>query len=112
MTENNAVAPPESGSRRMTGSLQVRPGSAGETTGVRPANDELLKLVHALVNGGGLAADARLLLENERYARNYALAALAGEELGKIEFCLDWLLGTPTLSHKQFVDAGKVTWRS
>ncbi len=74
-----------------------------------PDSDQLLKLVHALLeNAGSLAADARLLLENNRYARSYALAALAGEELGKVEFCLDWLLGTPTLSPKEF----RRSWQS
>jgi AbiV family abortive infection protein len=42
-----------------------------------------------------------LLRGHERYARSYA-PALAREELGKVEVCLDWLLGTPTLSEKQF----------
>lgn len=68
-----------------------------------PNSDLLVDLVHALLaNARGLIADARLLHENQRHARSYALAALAGEELGKIELCLDWLLGSPTLDHKEF----------
>jgi AbiV family abortive infection protein len=68
-----------------------------------PEKDQRLELVHALLeNARGLTSDGRLLLDNGRYARSYALAALAGEELGKVEFCLDWLLGTPTLSPKEF----------
>ena len=74
-----------------------------------PDSEQLLDLVRALLeNARGLTSDARLLLNDERYARSYALAALAGEELGKIEFCLDWLLGTPTLSPKEF----RRSWQS
>ncbi|MGN6131248.1 MAG: AbiV family abortive infection protein [Nocardioidaceae bacterium] len=68
-----------------------------------PEKDQLLGLVRALLaNARALSSDARLLFDHERYARSYALAALAGEELGKVEFCLDWLLGTPTLTAKEF----------
>ena len=38
----------------------------------------------ALANAQDLLSDARLLLENSRIARAYALAQLAQEELGKI----------------------------
>lgn len=63
----------------------------------------LVELVHALlVNARGLVADAQLLLEHDRWARSYALAALAGEELGKIEVCLDWMIGTPVRTPKEF----------
>ena len=51
-----------------------------------------------LENARDLAADARLLLEHDRFARCYALSALAGEELGKIAICLDWMLGDPPTS--------------
>lgn len=68
-----------------------------------PTSELLVDLVHALLaNARGLAADARLLNGHGRHARSYALAALAGEELGKVEVCLDWLLGAPTRSEKQF----------
>lgn len=70
---------------------------------MEPGDSQLLDLVRALLaNTRALASDARLLFTHERYARSYALAALAGEELGKIEFCLDLLLGTPTLTAKEF----------
>lgn len=59
-------------------------------------------LTQALLNNArDLAADARLLFEHERFARCYALAALAGEELGKIAICLDWLFGDSTSSLKE-----------
>lgn len=68
-----------------------------------PTQDQLLDLVHSLLeNGRNLCADARLLHENGRNARCYALAALAGEELAKLEYCLDWLMGLPTMTDKDF----------
>lgn len=68
-----------------------------------PTQGQLIALVHALLdNAAGLAGDARLLHENQRYARGYALAALAGEEVGKIELCLDRLFGNATLTDRQF----------
>lgn len=61
-----------------------------------------VELVQALLeNAGDLAADARLLLEHDRFARCYALSALAGEELGKIAICLDWLFGESSSSLKE-----------
>lgn len=74
-----------------------------------PTSDQLLELVHSLLdNAESLSSDARLLKENGRYARSYALAALAGEELGKIGFCLDLLFGAPTLTAKEF----RRSWQS
>jgi AbiV family abortive infection protein len=74
-----------------------------------PTNAQLLELVHALLeNARSLASDARLLSENGRHARCFALAALAGEELGKIEYCLDRLFGAPTLTDKEF----RRSWQS
>src|SRR5688572_19080839 len=48
------------------------------------------------------ADDAALLYENERYARAYALAALAGEELGKVYLCLDAVLTAEGSEPRQF----------
>lgn len=58
-----------------------------------PCREDLLALMHALLaNASDLVDDAELLLENARFPRAYALAALGGEELGKIYLCLDALL--------------------
>lgn len=74
-----------------------------------PNQHQLLELVHSLLeNARNLASDARLLHGNRRYARCYALAALAGEELGKIEYCLDGLLGAHALTDKDF----RRSWQS
>ena len=54
-----------------------------------------------LQNARDLARDARLLFEHDRFARCYAIAALAGEELGKIAICLDWLFGDSGASLKE-----------
>lgn len=79
------------------------------TSHMPPTTDQLLELIHSLLdNAESLTSDARLLHDNGRHARSYALAALAGEELGKIGFCLDWLLGPPTLTAKEF----RRSWQS
>lgn len=68
-----------------------------------PDREVLVGLVHALLaNARSLVADARLLLDHGRWARAYALAALGGEELGKLEVCLDWLIGQPLRTPKEF----------
>lgn len=60
------------------------------------------ELIQALLeNARDLASDARLLLEHDRFARCYALAALAGEELGKVAICLDWMFGDSPSSLKE-----------
>lgn len=58
-----------------------------------PSTEQLVGLISALLdNAAALAEDAALLYEDDRYARAYALAALAGEELGKVYLCLDAVL--------------------
>ncbi len=42
----------------------------------------------ALENANDLLDDARVLLENQRWARAYALAVLAAEEIGKFQLCI------------------------
>lgn len=82
---------------------------ATRTAYMPPTTDQLVDLVHSLLdNAESLTSDARLLHDNGRYARCYALAALAGEELGKIGFCLGSLLGAPTLTAKEF----RRSWQS
>lgn len=67
-----------------------------------PNRAQDVDLIHALLgNARGLAADSRLLFQAGRHARSYALAALAGEELGKIGMCLDRVLGEPSPSYKE-----------
>jgi AbiV family abortive infection protein len=67
-----------------------------------PEKDVWVDLVHALLgNAGDLTSDAKLLFDHGRFSRSYALAALAGEELGKISICLDWVLGDPNMTEKQ-----------
>jgi AbiV family abortive infection protein len=68
-----------------------------------PERDDLLSLMDALLsNAESLADDARLLHENGRFPRAYALAALAGEELGKVYLCLDALLSSDGVDARQF----------
>lgn len=68
-----------------------------------PTHDQLLELMTALLaNAGTLVDDASLLFENDRFPRAYALAALAGEELGKVYLCLDALLASEDVDGKQF----------
>jgi AbiV family abortive infection protein len=68
-----------------------------------PRREVLIELVHSLLeNARNLTSDARLLHDHCRYARSYALAALAGEELGKIQLCLGPILGIEELSDKEF----------
>lgn len=55
-----------------------------------------------LTNAAALIDDASLLYENTRYPRAYALAALAGEELGKVYLCLDAVLTDEVHEPKQF----------
>lgn len=77
--------------------------SCGRRLVVVPTRETLVRLVSSLLqNARDLSSDARLLHENGRHARSYALAALAGEEVGKIELCLDLLLGAPVLTEKEF----------
>lgn len=82
------------------------PGASGASA-VLPSQ-ELVTLVHALLrNADDLLADARLLCEHQRWARSYALAALAGEELGKVGSCLDALLGAESQDSVSF----RRSWR-
>ena len=70
-----------------------------------PEPDDLLALMGALLsNAEALADDAGLLYEHGRFPRSYALAALAGEELGKVYLCLEALLSG------QGVDAQRFWW--
>lgn len=60
--------------------------------------EDVVDLVHAVIrNARDLITEARLLLDHGHSARAYALAALAGEEHGKIEICLGWLSGDQPL---------------
>ena len=81
-------------------------GRAGETdAGARelPSAETARDLIAALLgNASDLVADARLLLANQRFARAYALAVLASEELGKTYLCLQIALGDPTLDARGF----------
>ena len=64
---------------------------------------QTVALVQALLqNARNLVSDARLLFENDRYARAYALAALAGEELAKAGITLDTLLGESDVNDREF----------
>lgn len=73
-----------------------------------PNHEQLVGLISALLeNAAALADDAALLYANDRYARAYALAALAGEELGKVYLCLEAVLTTESLEPRQFWKA----WR-
>jgi AbiV family abortive infection protein len=68
-----------------------------------PSNQHLVDLISAfLENAAALAEDAALLYENDRYARAYALAALAGEELGKVYLCLESVLKADGAEPRQF----------
>jgi AbiV family abortive infection protein len=68
-----------------------------------PERDHLLALVGALIaNARTLLDDASLLLEHGRFPRAYALAALAGEEVGKVYLCLDALLSPGPVDPRQF----------
>jgi AbiV family abortive infection protein len=68
-----------------------------------PERDDLLLLMDALLsNAESLADDARLLRDNARFPRAYALAALAGEELGKVYLCLDALLSSDGVDAREF----------
>lgn len=68
-----------------------------------PSHEQLVGLINALLeNAAALAGDATLLYENDRYARAYALAALAGEELGKVYLCLDAVLTAQGSEPTQF----------
>lgn len=68
-----------------------------------PERDQLLALTHALQsNAQSLLDDASLLYEHGRFPRAYALAALAGEELGKIYLCLDALLSRGKIDGQEF----------
>jgi len=63
--------------------------------------EQALDLINALLaNARDLIDDSKILRGHDRYARSYALAALAGEELGKLELCLDRLIGDPTITAK------------
>jgi AbiV family abortive infection protein len=74
-----------------------------------PTSEQLVDLVHVLLrNAADLTDDARTLLEQRRWARTYALAALAGEELGKVGLCLEVLLDPAPMDGKSFARA----WRS
>lgn len=68
-----------------------------------PERDDLLTLMDALLsNAEALAEDAGLLYAHGRYPRAYALAALAGEELGKVYLCLEALLSDEEVDTQQF----------
>lgn len=94
------VSPPASNRRE-----RFRVGGAWEPQVMRsvPERDHLLALVGALVsNARQLLDDASLLLEHGRFARAFALAALAGEEVGKVYLCLDALLSRDTVDPQRF----------
>lgn len=75
------------------------------------AAEDVVDLVHALIrNAQELTTEARLLLDHGHSARAYALAALAGEEHGKIEVCLAWLSGEEPLPEDERAFRG--AWRS
>src|SRR5690242_11222246 len=70
-----------------------------------PQRDDLIKLAWAaLSNSRDLLTDARLLADRGSYPRAYALAALACEELGKVDLCLAtaWLPMTPSAFWSSF----------
>lgn len=68
-----------------------------------PDDEQLVNLIRSLLaNAQDLVADAALLFENERYARTYALSALAGEELGKIYLCMETLFLPQDVTAKEF----------
>jgi AbiV family abortive infection protein len=68
-----------------------------------PSNDQLQSLIPALLsNASSLLDDAALLLRHGRAPRAFALAALAGEELGKVYLCLSALLPGDEIEGKQF----------
>lgn len=68
-----------------------------------PSHQQLVGLISALLeNAAAIAEDATLLYENDRYARAYAVAALAGEELGKVYRCLEAVLTAEGSEPRQF----------
>jgi AbiV family abortive infection protein len=68
-----------------------------------PSPELARSLVAALLqNASDLTADARLLLENRRFARAYALAVLSVEELGKTYLCLQVALGDGPVTAREF----------
>lgn len=68
-----------------------------------PTHEQLLNLTHALLaNAAALVDDASLLHEHGRHPRAYALAALSGEELGKVYLCLEALLPSEEFDGSRF----------
>lgn len=71
-----------------------------------PNAHTMVDLIKALLaNAHDLLDDAQLLHDAGRYARAFALATMAAEEHGKIEFCLDQLLGNPPRTEREFRQA-------
>lgn len=66
----------------------------------------VIKLINSLLsNAHDLLDDAQVLHDAGRYQRALALATMAAEEHGKLEFCLDQLLGDPPRTERQFRQA-------